>query len=128
MSSRLRWIFVAGNLLTAGLLATVLSVLPVRHALFDTVLAVLALALGASAIAMLANLAWSTRALRYSAGLLLGVGLLASGIAVLTLAFLSGVHGRWLDGGFPLTVVALGLIVPHLVVYPLVQLALTSRT
>jgi hypothetical protein len=122
MTDRARVGFGLGNLATATLLIVGVFMLPVRYWLVDALLVLGAIATAVSAVALLANVRWAARSLRISALTLLGVGLIAVLLAVLTLSFLAGVHGRWLEAGIPVTYSALALIVPYTIVYPIAQL------
>jgi hypothetical protein len=127
MNVRARIGFGVGNLVAAALLVAAWSALPVRHLAIDGGLVAVAVLLALSSLPLFANAAWAVRALRLAAYILLTLGLGALGLGLLTIAFLSGVHGRWLDGGMLITVQWLALLVPYTVVYPVVQLLWSQR-
>ena len=122
MHSRARVGFGVGNLVTAVLLAVGVQMMPLRHLAIDALLVVAAAVTAVSGVALLANVSWAARVQRIAALALLAFGLVAVALAVLTLVFLAGVHGRWLEAGIPITYAALALIVPYAVIYPIVQL------
>lgn len=122
MDTRARVGFGIGNLITAALLVLGVYMLPVRYLLVDGLLIIGAVAAVASSVAVFAKLAAAPLLLRIAAFALLGLGLIAVALAVLTLSFLAGVHGRWLEAGIPIATYALGLIIPYTIVYPIVQL------
>ncbi len=122
MRSGVRVGFGFGNLVAAGLLVAGIGALPVRFWAVDAPLAAVAVALVASSVVLFANLPWAQRALRAAAFALLGLGLFVIALAVLTLVFLAGVHGRWFGGSIQVTALTLALIVPYTVVYPIAQL------
>lgn len=126
MHSRARVGFGLGNLVTAALLVLAVYMLPVRHLLVDGLLVVAAVVTGASSVAALAKLPKAALFLRIAAFTLLGLGLIAVALSVLTLAFLAGVHGRWLQAGIPIASYALALIIPYTIVYPIVQLLVVT--
>jgi hypothetical protein len=121
-----RFGFGTGNLVTSGLLVASIFVLPVRFWLVDGLIGAVAAVLLVSSVWLLADLRGAEKGARIAAFALLGLGLFAIGLAILTLAFLSSVHGRWLDYGLPWTVLALALLAPYTVVYPLLQLLRAS--
>ena len=122
MDTRARVGFGIGNLVTAALLVLGVYMLPVRYLLIDALLVIGAVVAVASSIATFAKLPSAPLLLRIAAFALLGLGLIAVALAVLTLSFLAGVHGRWLEAGIPIATYALGLIIPYTIVYPIVQL------
>ncbi len=122
MRTGLRVGFGIGNLLAAALLAAGISALPVRFWAVDGPLAAVALALAASSVVMFTNVSWASVALRGAAFALLALGLVLVTLTVLTLVYLAGVHGRWLGGSGQVTELALALVVPYTLVYPVVEL------
>jgi len=122
MHVRARLGFGIGNVVVAALLVAAIFVLPVRYWPLDGLLALVATLLVVSGVWLLAQLGGAALAGRVAAFALLGLGLVISTLAVLTLAFLSGVHGRWLDAGLPWTGLSLALLFPYTLVYPVWQL------
>lgn len=122
MNTRAQLGFGIGNVITAALLGVARTQLPVRHAFFDGLLIAVAVVLSLSGLLAFMNLRWAPLALRVAAFALLGLGLVAIAVALLTIAFLSSVHGRWLEAGLPYATLALVLIAPYAVIYPVVQL------
>lgn len=122
MHSRARVGFGVGNLVTAVLLAVGVYMMPLRHVAIDALLVLAAIVTAVSGATLLANVSWAPKLQRIAALTLLAFGLVAVALAVLTLVFLAGVHGRWLEAGIPITYAAVALIVPYAVVYPIVQL------
>jgi len=66
--------------------------------------------------------ALARRALFVGARVLLGVGILLVTVALLSLAFLAGIHGDFGRGGVTLMLLVTLLVLPYAVVYPLVEL------
>jgi len=62
------------------------------------------------------------RALRVGASVLLGIGLVLLAAAALSLAFLSGIHGDFGQGGMALMALVAFLVLPYTVVYPVLEL------
>jgi hypothetical protein len=114
--------FALGNALPAAVLSLGLFALPVRWLPADIVVGASILAvLGTSAV-VLSRPAHSRSALRIGAQVLLGIGLVIIAAAVLSLAFLAGIHGDFGRGGVTLMVLVSFLVLPYAVVYPVIQL------
>lgn len=122
MRMHLRLGFGLTNLFTAAVLGGAVLALPMRIKLIDVPSLLIAVLLFASGVSLLANLRWALRLFTIATWALLAVGLLLIAIAVLTIAFLSGVHGHWVDAGLPATGLAIALLVPYTLLYPVVSL------
>jgi len=121
--------FAAGNMIPATVLGAGVVALPVRYWPTDIVVGGAALVLaGASSVAV-GRPALARRALLLGARVLLGVGILLVAVALLSLAFLAGIHGDFGRGGVTLMLLVTLLVLPYAIVYPLVELWwLSSRT
>jgi hypothetical protein len=114
--------FAVGNLIPATVLGAGLVALPVRFWPTDVVVGGSALALALASSAVIGRPAVARRALLLGARVLLGVGILLVTAAVLSLAFLAGIHGDFGRGGVTLMLLVTLLVLPYAVVYPLVEL------
>jgi hypothetical protein len=114
--------FAIGNLLPATVLGAGLVALPVRWLPADVVIGGAVIALAAASSAAIGKPSLSLRALRIGAQILLGVGVVVVVAAVLSMAFLAGIHGDFGRGGVTLMLLVTLLVLPYTVVYPLVEL------
>jgi hypothetical protein len=114
--------FAIGNLIPATVLGAGLLALPVRWWPTDLVIggAVLTLALASSVAIGRPEL--TRRALVLAARVLLGAGVVLVVAAVLSMAFLAGIHGDFGRGGVTLMLLVTFLVLPYAVVYPLIEL------
>jgi len=127
LSSRWRVGLALGNLVAAAVWGAAGYALPLRFWLIDVPLAAAVVALVASAIAALARVAWAERALSVAAWVLLGLGLVLVFATTVSMGFLSGVHGEFGSMGVLVMALALALVVPYALAYPLIQLAWVFR-
>jgi hypothetical protein len=114
--------FALGNVLPASVLSVGLFALPVRWWPADVVVSGAVLALLATSAVVMSRPAHARSALRIGAQVLLGVGLLVVAAAVLSLAFLAGIHGDFGRGGVTLMILIALLVLPYAIVYPAIQL------
>jgi len=114
--------FAVGNLVPATVLGAGLLALPVRFWPTDLVVGSATLALAAASSLVIGRPALARRALLVGARVLLGVGILLVSAALLSLAFLSGIHGDFGRGGMTLMLLVTLLVLPYAIVYPLVEL------
>jgi hypothetical protein len=114
--------FAVGNLIPATVLGAGLLALPVRFWPTDVVVGGATLALAGASSLVMGRPAIARRALLVGARVLLGVGVLLVTAAVLSLAFLSGIHGDFGRGGVTLMLLVALLVLPYAIVYPLVEL------
>ena len=114
--------FAVGNLIPATVLGAGLVALPVRFWPTDIVVGGSALALALASSAVIGRPAVARRALLLGARVLLGVGILLVSAALLSLAFLAGIHGDFGRGGVTLMLLVTLLVLPYAIVYPLVEL------
>ncbi len=115
-------LFALGNGLPVAVLGLGLFALPVRWLPADLVVGASILAVLVTSAVVLSRPAQSRSALRIGAQVLLGIGLLIIAAAVLSLAFLSGIHGDFGRGGVTLMVLISFLVLPYALVYPGIQL------
>lgn len=115
-------LFALGNLVPALVLGVGLFALPTRWWPADLVVGGSVLGVLVTSVLVFALPAFGRTALRVGAGVLLGVGLLLIGAALLSLAFLSGIHGDFGQGGVALMVLVTFLVLPYAVVYPVLEL------
>ena len=116
-----------GNLVAAGVWGAGGYALPLRFWVLDVPLVVTVAALVVSAIAALARAPWAELALKVAAWVLLGFGLLLVAITTLSMGFLSGVHGEFGTMGVLVMALALSLVVPYALAYPVFQLGWALR-
>ncbi|HEX5099802.1 MAG TPA: hypothetical protein VFV94_09900 [Polyangiaceae bacterium] len=114
--------FAVGNLIPATVLGAGLVALPVRYWPTDMVVGGATLALAGASSLVIGRPAIARRALLIGARVLLGVGILLVTVALLSLAFLAGIHGDFGRGGVTLMLLVTLLVLPYAVVYPLVEL------
>ena len=114
--------FALGNLVPATVLGAGLVALPVRWWPTDIVVGGGVLTLAAASSLVFGKPELTQRALTLAARVLLGVGIVLVTAAVLSLAFLAGIHGDFGRGGVTLMLLVTLLVVPYAVVYPLVEL------
>jgi len=114
--------FAVGNLVPATVLGAGLVALPVRFWPTDLVVGGSTLALALASSAVIGRPAVAHRALLIGARVLLGVGILLVTAAVLSMAFLAGIHGDFGRGGVTLMLLVTLLVLPYAIVYPLVEL------
>jgi hypothetical protein len=115
-------LFALGNLVPALVLGVGLYALPVRWLPADLVIGAAVLALPVTSGLVFARPPASRRALRVGASVLLAVGLVLMAVAVLSLAFLSGIHGDFGQGGMTLMALVTFLVLPYAIVYPVLEL------
>ena len=115
-------LFALGNLVPATVLAVGLYALPVRWWPADVVLGAAVLALAATTAIVFGRPALSRQALRVGGSVLLLVGLTIVAAALLSIAFLSGIHGDFGQGGVTLMALIAFLVLPYVIVYPLFEL------
>jgi hypothetical protein len=115
-------LFALGNLVPAIVLGVGLYALPVRWWPTDVVLGAAVIALPATSAVVFGRPARSMLALRVGASVLLAVGLALIGAALLSVAFLSGIHGDFGQGGMLLMALIAFLVLPYVIVYPLFEL------
>lgn len=115
-------LFALGNLVPATVLAVGLYALPVRWWPADVVLGAAVLALPATSALVFGRPALSRQALRVGGSVLLVVGLTIVAAALLSIAFLSGIHGDFGQGGVTLMALIAFLVLPYVIVYPLFEL------
>ena len=121
---RRRRLFALGNLVPALVLGGGSAMLPVRWWPLDTLCgAAVVLLLVTSAIALF-DAQRADRALRWAAAGLLSIGLVVVGAFVLSVAFLSGVHGPFGAFGVALMGLVVLLLLPYSVISPALQLLL----
>ena len=124
MTKRARISFGAINAMVAALVAWgVFRGLPTRWWLVDTGALIVTVAMGASALALLANHRRAEQVTRIAAGLTLALGLALFATLALTASWLYGVYGPVGKGGAALFVLVGLLVLPYLVVLPAVLLA-----
>lgn len=114
--------FALGNVLPASVLSVALFALPVRWWPADVVVSLAVMVILASSATVMSRPAFGRAALRVGAIALLGVGMLVVGAAVLSLAFLAGVHGDFGRGGVTLMTLVALLFLPYGLLYPSIQL------
>jgi hypothetical protein len=114
--------FALGNLVPALVLGIGLSALPTRWWPADVLVGGSVLAVVVTTASVFARPASARRALRVGASVLLGIGLVLLAAAALSLAFLSGIHGDFGQGGMALMALVSFLVLPYTVVYPVVEL------
>lgn len=122
MSDNARRSFAVGNLFIATILAIFELTLPLRQWIVDVPIALVVLTLVASAIAALLKPQTSEAWLRAAAMALLAFGLLFLAMAVLTLAFLAGIHGVLLGRDLRTVCLVLAVGGPYVLGYPLLVL------
>jgi hypothetical protein len=115
-------LFALGNLVPALLLGVGLYALPVRWWPADVVLGAAVVALPASSAVVFGRPGSSLAALRVGGSVLLAVGLALVGAALLSVAFLSGIHGDFGAGGVVLMSLIAFMVLPYVIVYPLFEL------
>jgi hypothetical protein len=115
-------LFALGNLVPAIVLAVGLYALPVRWWPADVVLGAAVLALPTTSAIVFGRPALSRQALRVGGSVLLVVGLTIVAAALLSIAFLSGIHGDFGQGGVTLMALIAFLVLPYVIVYPLFEL------
>lgn len=122
------WGFCVGNsMIAVAILLLVFFALPVRWWPVDLPAIALATLLGLSAFALATRTPWQRILLKISALICLLVGMLVVAAASLSVAFLSGTHGDLGKNGMLIMAVAIGLIVPYLIIYPCAQLLWIHR-
>lgn len=99
-----------------------LFALPVRFWVVDGLVGAAVAAVAAASVIALVRPAWARRALRVGAASLLGVGLFLIAAAVLSAAFLSGIHGDYGQGGMLLMSLIAFMLLPYAIVYPVLEL------
>jgi hypothetical protein len=114
--------FALGNVVPVLVLGLGLVALPVRWMPADLVVGAALLAVLVTSALVLSRPAQARAALRVGAQVLLGIGLVIIAAAVLSLAFLSGIHGDFGRGGVTLMVLVSFLVLPYAVAYPAIQL------
>jgi hypothetical protein len=114
--------FALGNVLPVAVLSVGLFALPVRWWPADVVVGAAILAVLATSAFVMSRPAQSRPALRIGAQVLLGIGLLIVAAAVLSMAFLAGIHGDFGRGGVTLMILVAFLVLPYTIVYPAIQL------
>ena len=115
-------LFALGNLVPAIVLAVGLYALPVRWWPADVVVGAAVLALPVTSAIVFGRPALSRRALRVGGSVLLAVGLAIVAAALLSIAFLSGIHGDFGQGGVTLMALIGFLVLPYVIVYPVFEL------
>ena len=115
-------LFALGNLVPAILLGVGLYALPVRWWPADVVLGAAVITLPVTSAFVFRRPVQSVQALRVGASVLLAVGLALVGAALLSVAFLSGIHGDFGQGGMLLMALIAFLVLPYVIVYPLFEL------
>jgi hypothetical protein len=115
-------LFALGNLVPALLLAVGLYALPVRWWPADVVVGAAVLALPVTSAIVFGRPALSRQALRVGGSVLLVVGLAIVAAALLSIAFLSGIHGDFGQGGVTLMALIGFLVLPYVIVYPVFEL------
>jgi hypothetical protein len=115
-------LFALGNLVPASLLAVGLAALPVRWWPVDLVLGAAVLALPTTSAIVFWRPALARPALRVGGSVLLAVGLALVAAALLSVAFLSGIHGDFGRGGVTLMALIGFMVLPYVVGYPLFEL------
>jgi hypothetical protein len=115
-------LFAVGNVVPAIVLGVGLYALPVRWWPADFVIGAAVLALPITSGIVFARPSSSRRALRVGASVLLAVGLVLIAAAVLSCAFLAGIHGDFGQGGVTLMTLVTFLVLPYAVVYPVLEL------
>ena len=114
--------FAIGNLVPATVLGAGLVALPVRWWPTDVVVGGAVLVLAAASSVVFGRPELTQRALTLAARVLLGTGVVLMTVAVLSMAFLAGIHGDFGRGGVTLMLLVTLLVLPYAVVYPLVEL------
>ena len=114
--------FAIGNLVPATVLGAGFVALPVRFWPTDIVVGGAVLALGAASSLVFGRPELTQRALTLAARILLATGVLLVTVAVLSMAFLAGIHGDFGRGGVTLMLLVTLLVLPYAIVYPLVEL------
>lgn len=115
-------IFAILNLVPSAMLAVGLWQLPVRWLPADLVIGSAVVVLPVTSAVAVSRPVWSRPALRVASWILLVVGLLLVGAAVLSVAFLAGVHGDFGRGGVALMTLIAFLVLPYAVGYPALEL------
>jgi hypothetical protein len=118
----IRWGFAIGNLASAAGIAALLIALPMRYWAIDVPGSLLCALAAASALGLVRQSSWWSRALRVSALSALVFGLAALSALALGVSYLGGVHGElgrmtigtWIAGSL--------FLLPYLVLYPALQL------
>ena len=126
MTKQARYVFIAGNAVIAALILALDLTLTLRQWVLDVPIAVGALLLFIGAIKALLQPADARRWLRIGAWILLILGVAFTSMSILTVAFLSGVHGQLLRHGVDTLLLLLVASLPYLLVYPLVLLTWTA--
>jgi hypothetical protein len=114
--------FALGNLVPALVLGVGLFELPTRWWPADVSIGGAVLGVIVTSAFVFARPASARGALKVGASVLLGSGLVLLLAAALSLAFLSGIHGDFGQGGMALMVLVAFLVLPYTVVYPVVEL------
>jgi hypothetical protein len=114
--------FAIGNLVPATVLGAGLVALPVRWWPADVVIGGALLVLAAASSVACGRPALAHRALGVAARVLLGIGVVLIAAAVLSMAFLAGIHGDFGQGGVVLMLLVSFLVLPYAIVYPVVEL------
>jgi hypothetical protein len=115
-------LFALGNLVPAIVLGVGLYALPVRWWPADFVIGAAVVALPVTSGIVFGRPPLSRRALRVGASVLLAIGLVLITAAVLSLAFLAGIHGDFGQGGVTLMALVTFLVLPYVIVYPVLEL------
>lgn len=126
MTRQARYVFIAGNAVIAALILALDLTLTLRQWVLDVPVALGALVLFISALKALLQPTDAQRWLRIGAFVLLTLGIAFTSASLLTLAFLSGVHGQLLRHGVDTLLFLLVASLPYLLVYPLVLLTWTA--
>lgn len=127
MTKQARYVFCAGNGVIGALILLLDLSLTLRQWALDVPVITAALLLLTTTAKALLQPANALRWLRIGAWTLLTLGVTFTSASVLSLAFLSGVHGQLLRHGIETLLLLLATSVPYVLVYPLVLLAWTAH-
>jgi hypothetical protein len=115
-------LFAVGNLVPAIVLGVGLYALPVRWWPADIVIGSAVIAVPVTSAVAFGRPLASRKALRVGAGVLLAIGFVLLAAALLSVAFLSGIHGDFGQGGMTLMALIAFLVLPYAIVYPVLEL------
>jgi hypothetical protein len=128
LSNAARLTFGISNLLMALiLLGGVFVVVQPRYWALDVPLALSALSQLASGAGLLLRLPWAARALRVSAWVSFGVGLLVISLIVLSMVFLRGILGDYGIQALAVSGLIIALLVPYILMLPVLELVWLKR-
>ncbi len=114
--------FAVGNALVAAILLAFDQTIPMRYWALDVPLRATSLLLLVSVVVAVARPRWGETALRIAAIALLVFGVGFVTMTLLTLAFLTGIHGLFLRHCAESLLLVLGVCIPYFFAYPWVLL------